>query len=118
MQCCLHSINSYPTCLVLVIVHADHSTLNYLIAKTDAMSRLIRWVLLLQKFDFVIKDNMGKENLVSDHLSRLEDKALLKLGDMVEINDAFQDKHLLGASQDLIPRFANFANYFKSDLIP
>ena len=39
-----------------VIVHTDHSALRYLMAKKDAKSRLIRWVLLLQEFDFEVKD--------------------------------------------------------------
>nr|GFB19039.1 reverse transcriptase domain-containing protein [Tanacetum cinerariifolium] len=34
------------------IVHMNHSALNYLFAKKDAKERLLRWVLLLQKFDF------------------------------------------------------------------
>ncbi|GKF06557.1 hypothetical protein Tco_0037225 [Tanacetum coccineum] len=32
----------------------------------------IEWILLLQEFDFIIRDKKGAENLVADHLSRLE----------------------------------------------
>nr|GEV33010.1 reverse transcriptase domain-containing protein [Tanacetum cinerariifolium] len=46
--------------------------LKYLFAKTDAKARLLRWVLLLQEFDFDIVDTKGAENLAADHLSRLE----------------------------------------------
>ena len=40
--------------------------------KKDAKPRLIRWVLLLQEFDFQIIDRKGAENPVADNLSRLE----------------------------------------------
>lgn len=42
-------------------------------AKRDAKLRLIRWVLLLQEFDFEVKDRKGCENQVADHL-RLENE--------------------------------------------
>ncbi|XP_015165386.1 uncharacterized protein [Solanum tuberosum] len=37
-----------------VIVHTDHVALRYLMAKKDVNPRLIRWVLLLQEFDFEV----------------------------------------------------------------
>ena len=63
-----------------VIVHTDHSTLRYLMEKKDVKPRLIRWVLLLQEFNFEMKDRKGTENQVADHLSRLEDEAMRELG--------------------------------------
>ncbi|KAF8100592.1 hypothetical protein N665_0221s0069 [Sinapis alba] len=39
-----------------VIVPPDHAALRYLLSKKDAKSRLLRWILLLQEFDVVIKD--------------------------------------------------------------
>nr|GEY90132.1 reverse transcriptase domain-containing protein [Tanacetum cinerariifolium] len=54
------------------IVHTDHSALKYLFAKKDAKARLLRWVLLLQEFDFDVLDTKGAENLAADHLYRLE----------------------------------------------
>nr|GEV48400.1 reverse transcriptase domain-containing protein [Tanacetum cinerariifolium] len=54
------------------IVYTDHSTLKYLLSKQDAKPRLIRWVLLLQEFDIIIRDKKRTENLAADHLSRLE----------------------------------------------
>ena len=35
-----------------VMVHTNHSSLRYLMAKKDAKARLISWILLLQEFDF------------------------------------------------------------------
>nr|GFD12815.1 reverse transcriptase domain-containing protein [Tanacetum cinerariifolium] len=54
------------------IVYTDHSALKYLFAKKDAKARLLRWILLLQEFDFKVIDTRGSENYVADHLSRLE----------------------------------------------
>ncbi|GKD95141.1 reverse transcriptase domain-containing protein, partial [Tanacetum coccineum] len=54
------------------IVYTDHSALKYLLAKQDAKPRLLRWILLLQEFDVIIRDKRGAENLAADHLSRLE----------------------------------------------
>nr|GEX14759.1 DNA-directed DNA polymerase [Tanacetum cinerariifolium] len=54
------------------IVYTDHSALKYLLNKQDVKPRLIRWVLLLQEFDIIIRDKKRSENLAADHLSRLE----------------------------------------------
>ncbi|GKB88107.1 reverse transcriptase domain-containing protein [Tanacetum coccineum] len=52
------------------IVYTDHSALKYLFNKQDAKPRLLRWVLLLQEFDIIIRDKKkGAENLAADHLS-------------------------------------------------
>jgi hypothetical protein len=39
-----------------VIIYIDHVALKYLLTKKDAKPRLVRWILLLQKFDLEIKD--------------------------------------------------------------
>nr|GEX86930.1 reverse transcriptase domain-containing protein [Tanacetum cinerariifolium] len=70
------------------IVHTDHSALKYLFAKKDAKARLLRWVLLLQEFDFKVLDTKGAENLTADHLSRLENPYENVL-EPKEINETF-----------------------------
>ncbi|TMX03846.1 hypothetical protein EJD97_013572, partial [Solanum chilense] len=57
-------------------------------------------------------------DLVAHHLSPLEDEVTRELRDKTETNDTFPDEHVLAASQDLIPWFANFANYLASDIVP
>nr|GEZ23763.1 reverse transcriptase domain-containing protein [Tanacetum cinerariifolium] len=54
------------------IVYTDHSALKYLFAKKDAKARLLRWILLLQEFDFKVIDTKGAKNYAAGHLSRLE----------------------------------------------
>ena len=66
----------------------------------------------------MVKDRKGTEKQVADHLSRLEQEAMLKVGDRAEINDVFPDEQVLAASHDLILWFADFANYLASDIVP
>nr|GEX42771.1 reverse transcriptase domain-containing protein [Tanacetum cinerariifolium] len=101
------------------IVHTDHSALEYLFAKKDAKARLLRWVLLLQEFDFKVLDIKGAENLAVDHLSRLENPYENVL-DPKEINENFPLETLSmvtfrGDSSALW--FADFANYHADNFI-
>ncbi|GJU70254.1 reverse transcriptase domain-containing protein [Tanacetum coccineum] len=43
------------------VVYTDHSALKYLFNKKDAKARLLRWVLLLQEFDFKVIDTKGAD---------------------------------------------------------
>jgi hypothetical protein len=58
--------------------------------KKDAKPMLIRWVLLFQEFDFHIVDRKGEENMVADHLSRMENIT----DDPIPIDDSFRNEGL------------------------
>nr|GEZ33133.1 reverse transcriptase domain-containing protein [Tanacetum cinerariifolium] len=101
------------------IVHTDHSALTYLFAKKDAKARLLRWVLLLQEFDFKVLDTKGGENLAANHLSRLE-KPYENVLDPKGINETFPLETLSmvtfrGDSNALW--FADFVNYHAGNFI-
>nr|GEX52918.1 reverse transcriptase domain-containing protein [Tanacetum cinerariifolium] len=70
------------------IVYTDHSSLKYLFAKKDAKARLLRWILLLQEFDFKVIDTKGAENYATYNLSRLENP-YENIFDPKEINETF-----------------------------
>jgi hypothetical protein len=45
--------------------------IKYLLASKDAKPKLIRWILLLQELYVEIRDMKGVENVVANHLSRM-----------------------------------------------
>ena len=79
-----------------VVVYTDHSALRYLLSKKDTKPRLIRWILLLQEFDFEIKDKKWSENVVADHLSRTLHETS---SDILHLRDSFPDEQLFEVTQ-------------------
>nr|GEZ10558.1 reverse transcriptase domain-containing protein [Tanacetum cinerariifolium] len=85
----------------------------------DAKVRLLRWVLLLQEFDFKVLDTKGAENLAADHLSRLENPYENVL-DPKEINETFPLVTLSMVTfrgDSSASWFADFANYHAGNFI-
>ncbi|GKG03466.1 reverse transcriptase domain-containing protein [Tanacetum coccineum] len=101
------------------IVYTDHSALKYLFNKKDAKTRLLRWVLLLQEFDFKVIDTKGAENYAADHLSRLENP-YENVFDPKEINETFplETLNTLTSHDDQnTPWFADIANYHAGNIL-
>nr|GEU91191.1 hypothetical protein [Tanacetum cinerariifolium] len=101
------------------VVYTDHSTIKYLFAKKDSKARLLHWVLLLQGFTFKVIDTKRAENLVADHLSRLENPHQNML-DPKEINESFPLKTLNLVSSrgnSSTPWFADFRNYHAGNFV-
>ena len=68
--------------VVVVFILFYYIALKYLLKKHEAKPMLIRWILLLQEFDIEIWDMSEAENMVTNHLSRIqgEEKAILIQG--------------------------------------
>ncbi|GJT34089.1 reverse transcriptase domain-containing protein [Tanacetum coccineum] len=95
------------------VVYTDHSALKYLFNKKDAKARLLRWILLLQEFDFSVIDTKGAENYAADHLSRLENP-YENVFDPKEITETFplETLNVVTSHDDQNTSwFADFANY-------
>ncbi|GJR88121.1 reverse transcriptase domain-containing protein [Tanacetum coccineum] len=102
-----------------VRMYTDHLALTYLLAKQDAKPRLLWWILLLQEFDVIIHDKKGAENLVANHLSRLENPHQDDL-EKKEITETFP-LETLGMisfrSDSSTPWFVDIANYHARNFI-
>ncbi|GJT54193.1 reverse transcriptase domain-containing protein [Tanacetum coccineum] len=138
MLAIVYALEKFRPYLVLskTIVYTDHSAIKYLMAKQDAKSRLLRWILLLQEFNIEIRDKKGAENVAADHLSRLENPhknelekqnitesfPLESLGRYEEIKKVFVNdnekvvenvelKNVNVLNDNTTPWFADLANY-------
>nr|GFB33902.1 reverse transcriptase domain-containing protein [Tanacetum cinerariifolium] len=100
------------------IVYIDHSALKYLFAKKDTKVRLLRWILLLQEFDFKVIDTRGAENYAADHLSRLENP-YENIFEPKEINETFPLETLnkVAHKDPSTPWFPDLANYHAGNFI-
>ncbi|GJW91094.1 reverse transcriptase domain-containing protein [Tanacetum coccineum] len=104
---------------VLEQLYTDHSALKYLLAKQDANSRLLRWILLLQEFDVIIRDKKIAENLVADHLSRLENphQGDLEKKEIIETFPLETPRMISFHGDSSTSWFADIANYHAGNFV-
>ncbi|GKC50199.1 reverse transcriptase domain-containing protein [Tanacetum coccineum] len=121
MLAVVYAFEKFRSYLILnkSIVYTNHSALKYFFAKKDSKARLLRWVLLLQEFTFKVIDTKGAENLVANHLSRLENPYENVL-DPKEVNEKFPLETLnmvTSRSDSSTSWFADYANYHPGNFI-
>jgi hypothetical protein len=90
-----------------VIIYSDHAILRHLLAKKETKPRLIHWILLLQEFDIEIRDKKSTENVVADHLSRIQ----FESPQPIPVHDSFSDEQLFVITLREPPWYANIINY-------
>lgn len=114
----VYAFDKFRPCIILsrTIVFTDHSALKYLFSKYDVKPRLIWWVLLLQEFDIEIKDKMGMENMVADHLSHLENPKLEQLKEG-KVDDNSHEEYLIVIAGEE-PWYADIVNYLSRKYLP
>ena len=86
-----------------------------MIAKKDAKSRLIRWVLLLQEFDLEIKDKKGCDNVIADHLSRVVTTTVIE--EETEVAENFPDEQLFQLAFQS-PWYDDIVNFLACGVMP
>ena len=72
-------------------------------------------MLLLQEFDLEIKDKKGCDNVIADHLSRVEQNETEK--EEAELTENFPDEQLFKVSFQ-IPWYADIVNYLACGVVP
>lgn len=65
-------------------------------SKKGCQTKVDKVGVLLQEFDFKVKDRIGCENRVAGHLSRLEGKAYEE--PEVDINNSFPDEKVIATT--------------------
>ena len=70
---------------------------------------------MLQEFNLEVKDKKGNDNVIADHLSRLEKPTEDERG--TEIEENFPDEQLFQVSVQ-VPWYANIVNYLACGIMP
>lgn len=94
-----------------IIIYTDHVAIRYLLSKKDTKPRLLRWILLLQESDLEIKYKKGTNNMVANHLSRLENVKT----EQVPINNDFPYERLVVHLENDTPSSSQLDDYSEGD---
>ena len=97
-------------------MYTDHAAIKYIVAKKESKPRLLRWVLSIQEFDVEIRAKKGAENVVADHLSRLEEAHMSDDG--IPIVDEMLDDVLYVLSKKELPWFSDLVNFLACGEFP
>ena len=63
----------------------DNTAVMWLLRKSECSSRLQRWIVCIQEFDFEVVHIPGKQNAVADALSRLKEEGGTEVGSGGEV---------------------------------
>jgi hypothetical protein len=110
----VHFINTFHHYITgyKVFVYIDHSDIIFLMNKPITNVRVTRWLLLLQEFNIIILDRLGKDNLVFDLISCIKHE-----GGDIPFDDRFPYEHIFSLSVNT-PWFANMENYLATRKLP
>ena len=75
-------------------------------------AQVTRWLFLLQEFNIIFLDRLGKENLVVDFISHINHE-----GDLILVDDSFLDENLFSISINT-PWFTDMENYLATRKLP
>ena len=113
------SLERFKTCVsgCKIKIFSDHKALSFLNTCKYLNSRLIRWSLYLQNYDLEINYIRGKDNYISDTLSRLKYTDELNVNTEIQQDQSFKILTLLAKdpSNDLKNKLKNIKNLQKED---
>lgn len=90
-----------------VIIFTDHQPLTYALSNKNSNSKMKRWKCILEEYDYELRYKPGRQNIIADALSRIEQEA----------NSLTPTQHSAeSSSENLIPSVESPINVFKNQL--